>query len=165
LSELKRLKPLRQKGSLTAVLLAVHHCPMSFSAKKPASVTMRNDIDLACEQSDFYPDAVFSGHAHIYQRMTRILPNKTWQIPHFIAGSGGYANKPSEEVDKKDMQTQDISDPEFRLHNYKMGYGYLLVTVAQGSPPTLRVEFHTPDSNNGLADDTCVLNLDTHQIM
>ena len=140
---------------------------MSFSVSKPASVTMRDDIDNACKQADFWPDAVFSGHAHIYQRMTRLVPidGDTWQIPHVIAGSGGYANKANQEVNKKDMATQDVSDPQFRLHNFLMGYGYLLVTISHGNPSTLRVEFRSPDVNNGLPMDTCVLNLDTHQLM
>jgi uncharacterized protein YukJ len=170
LSELRRLKPLRQSGAIAAVLLAVHHCPMSFSVSKPASPKMRDDIDAACQQANFWPDAVFSGHAHVYQRMTRLVPvgNKTWQIPHFIAGSGGYANNPTQEVNKKDMATQDINDPEFRLHNFMRGYGYLLVSVIPGTssaPSTLRVEFRSPGINDGMAADTCVLNLDTHQTM
>jgi uncharacterized protein YukJ len=163
-SELKRLKPLREKGSVNAVLLAVHHCPMSFSVSKPASVTMRSDIDLACGQANFYPDAVFSGHAHVYQRMSRTVTigGKTRQIPHFIAGSGGYANNPRQEVNKNDMKAQDLSDPEFRLHNFKAAFGYLTVTVAASKPPTLKVEFRSPKSNSGYTDDSCVLNLDTH---
>jgi uncharacterized protein YukJ len=167
LNELKRLKPLRQNGTITAVVLAVHHCPMSFSVSKPASAKMRADIDAACQQTGFWPDAVFSGHAHVYQRMTRLVPvgGKTWQIPHFIAGSGGYANKANQEVNKKDMATQDVSDKEFRLHNFMLGYGYLRATVTPGSPSLLRVEFRSPDKNDGLPSDTCVLNLDTHQIM
>ncbi len=167
LSELKRLKPLRKSGAISAALLAVHHSPMSFSVSKPASATMRADIDLACHEADFWPDAVFSGHAHVYQRMSRLLTvnGKPREIPHFIAGSGGYANNPRQEVNAQDMKTQDVSDPEFRLHNFKLGYGYLLVTVTPGNPATLRVEFRNPKSNNGLADDTCVLNLDTHQPM
>ena len=166
LSELKRLKPLRARKTINAILLAVHHCPMSFSISKPASVTMRADIDAACQQADCWPDAVFSGHAHVYQRMSRLLTvdGEPWQIPHFIAGSGGYANKASHEVNKKDMATLDVSDPEFRLHNFMLGYGYLLVSVTSGTPALLRVEFHSPDINNGLSADTCVLNLDTHQI-
>lgn len=167
LSELQRLKPLRQSKTINAVILAVHHCPMSFSASKPASVTMRADIDAACNQAGFWPDAVFSGHAHIYQRMTRLVPigGATWQIPHVVAGSGGYANKVNQEVNKKDMATQDVSDPEFRLHHFMMGYGYLLVTVSRGMPSTLRIEFRSPDVNQGLPADTCVLNLDSHQLM
>jgi uncharacterized protein YukJ len=167
LSELRRLKPLRENGSISAVLLAVHHCPMSFSVSKPASAAMRQVMDVACQQADFWPDAVFSGHAHIYQRMTRLLTvdGQPRQMPHFIAGSGGYANNPKQEINKKDMATQDISDKEFRLHNFLKGYGYLLVSVTPGKPSTLRVEFHSPDINNGLPADTCVLNLDTHQIM
>lgn len=167
LSELQRLKPLRENKTINAVILAVHHCPMSFSVSKPASVTMRADIDSACQQAQFWPDAVFSGHAHIYQRMTRLVTinGKTWQIPHVIAGSGGYANKVNQEVNKKDMATQDVSDPEFRLHHFLMGYGYLLVSVSRGNPAKLRVEFHSPDVNDGLPADTCVLNLDSHQLM
>jgi uncharacterized protein YukJ len=167
LSELKRLKSLRESNAINAVLLAVHHCPMSFSVSKPASASMRADIDSACKQANFWPDAVFSGHAHLYQRMARLLTigGKPWQIPHFIAGSGGYANSGNQEVDKNDMKTQDISDPEFRLHNFMLGYGYLLVTVTPGKPATLRVEFHSPGINNGQPADTCVLNLDNHQII
>jgi hypothetical protein len=77
----------------------------------------------------------------------------------------GYANKVNQEVNKKDMATQDVSDPEFRLHHFLMGYGYLLVSVSRGNPSKLRVEFHSPDVNDGLPADTCVLNLDTHQLM
>jgi hypothetical protein len=167
LSELQRLKPLRKNGAISALLLAVHHCPMSYSVSKPASTTMRADIDAAFEQAGCWPDAVFSGHAHVYQRMTRqvTVGNSKWQIPHLIAGSGGYANKPNQEVNKKDMKTQDVSDPEYRLHNFMIGYGYLLVTVTPGTPSTMRIEFHSPDVNGGLPADTCVLNLDTHQLM
>jgi uncharacterized protein YukJ len=166
-SELQRLKPLRENKSINAVILAVHHCPMSFSVSKPASTTMRADIDAACQQAKFWPDAVFSGHAHIYQRMTRLvqIAGDTWQIPHLIAGSGGYANKANQEVNKKDMATQDVSDPEFRLHHFMMGYGYLLVSVVPGTPSQLRIEFRSPNVNDGLPADTCVLNLDSHQLM
>jgi hypothetical protein len=81
--ELLRLKPLRANGKISAVLLAVHHPPLSYTAKKPSSSTMRDDIDAACKSAGFWPDAVFSGHAHVYQRMTRALTinNVEWQIP------------------------------------------------------------------------------------
>jgi uncharacterized protein YukJ len=70
-NELVRLKPLREGGNIAAVLLAVHHPPMSYSTAKPSSQALRNDIDNACSQASFWPDAIFSGHAHVYQRMTR----------------------------------------------------------------------------------------------
>jgi uncharacterized protein YukJ len=170
LSELKRLGPMRTSGEISAIILAVHHCPMSFSVSKPASATMRDDIDAACQQAGVWPDAVLSGHAHIYQRMTRVVKvgAKTWQIPHVIAGSGGYANKANQEVNKKDMQTLDFSDKEFHLHKFMMGYGYLLLTLTPGSgrtPSTLRIDFKSPDQNDGLPADGCILNLDTHQLM
>jgi uncharacterized protein YukJ len=170
-NELVRLKPLRESGAVAAVLLAVHHPPMSYSASKPSSMALRNDFDQATQQADFWPDAVFSGHAHVYQRMTRTVSaeGEDRVIPHFICGAGGYAISPSEEVDKTDMKILDTSDPEFKLHQFLKNYGFLRVTVTPKSGPengTLRVEFLSPDINSGMTPaDTSVLDLETHQLL
>lgn len=152
-NELMRLKPLRQSGEITAVILAVHHSPMSYNRAKPGSATLMQALDAACNQADFWPDAVFSGHAHIYQRMTRTVPgNDNWQIPYIISGSGGYTVNASQEVDKQDMSAIDASDPQNRLHQFYAHYGYMVVTVTPGdssNPPTLRTEFRSPDINAG----------------
>ena len=36
------------------------------------------------------PDAVFSAHAHLYQRLT-FCDADGWEIPYLIAGSGGHS--------------------------------------------------------------------------
>ena len=81
-NELVRLKAKRESGEIAAVLLAVHHPPLSFSLKKPSSAQMRDALDAACQEAGFWPDAVFSGHA-----------------PHLPAhdahGDGGGAEPPS----------------------------------------------------------------------
>jgi hypothetical protein len=51
-----------------------------------------------------------------------------------------------------------------------MGYGYLLVTITEAisspkMPPMMRIEFHSPGHNDGLPADSCVLNLETHELM
>ena len=102
-NELVRLKPMRESGQIAAVLLAVHHPPMSYSPSKPSSQALRNDIDQACTQADFWPDAVFSGHAHVYQRMTRTVAadGANRDIPHLVCGAGGYTITPRRRSTKR----------------------------------------------------------------
>jgi len=165
-SELKRLKPLRDAGTIKAILLAVHHPPLSFSKSKPSSVDLRQDIDDACEAADCYPDAVVSGHAHLYQRMTRTMTidGKTWQVPYLIGGSSGYNATAKEEVNKDEFTQLDQSDPEFILHRVFVNYGYLWLQL-DSNANTLRVEFRSPQINSGnVAADVCILNLGSHSI-
>ena len=165
--ELVRLKQKRDSGEIAAVVLAVHHPPLSFNPKKPSSAAMRDDIDKACQEAGLWPDAVLSGHAHMYQRMTRTMNvgGQSREIPHIVSGSGGY-NDNGGEIDKADMKLQDVSDAEFRLHRYMQAFGYLRLTVqtaTRDAPATLRIEFLGPDPQQ--APDAVVLNLDTHQLM
>jgi uncharacterized protein YukJ len=167
-SEMKRLKPLRDSGAIAAILVAVHHPPLSFDAAKPSSAQMRNDMDAAYQEADCWPDAVLSGHAHIYQRMNRPVQvgGATWQVPYLVAGSGGNFNS-GQEIDKAGVKLLDEQDTQFKLHRFLPNYGYLRVIVRppKGSAhATLRFEFHSPDVNVGHPSaDACVLDLKTHQ--
>lgn len=87
-SELKRLKTLRQSEP-RAVLLAVHHPPASVDAKHGGSSGIEQDIDNCCKAAGLWPDVVLSGHAHLYQRFTRVVNGKN--VPYIVSGSGGYA--------------------------------------------------------------------------
>jgi hypothetical protein len=86
--ELKRLKPERQAGQ-RAILIAVHHPPLSVDAKTGGSGGLMQDIDTCCKNAGVWPDAVLSGHAHLYQRFTRVVNGR--QVPYIVSGSGGYA--------------------------------------------------------------------------
>lgn len=88
-SELKRLKPLRQAGQ-RAVIVAVHHPPLSADARHGGSTGVQADLDTACKAAGLWPDMVLSGHAHLYQRFTRVVGNNQ-QTPYIVAGSGGFA--------------------------------------------------------------------------
>jgi hypothetical protein len=87
-SELQRLKPDRSANK-RAVVLAVHHPPLSADAKHGGSLGIMKDIDACCRKADLYPDVLLCGHAHIYQRFTRRIGGK--ETPYIVAGSGGYA--------------------------------------------------------------------------
>jgi uncharacterized protein YukJ len=164
------LKPKRASGQISAVLVAVHHPPLSFSTKKPSSANMRDDMDAACTAAGIWPDAVFSGHAHVYQRMTRSVGtgSATRQIPYIICGAGGYNKDPRQEVDKADFKLQGTSDPQFRLHQFFPNYGYMKLIVKKGTGKnhdTLRMEFRSPDKTLGSPADACTLDLNDHVLL
>ena len=86
--ELTRLKPDRQAGK-RAIIIAVHHPPLSCDAKTGGSAGLMQDIDACCKKAGLWPDALLSGHAHLYQRFTRTVNGR--QVPYIVAGSGGFA--------------------------------------------------------------------------
>ena len=53
---------------------------------------MLAQIDAICEETGVWPHAVLSGHAHNYQRFTRV--RQAMQISYIIAGNGGHAVAP-----------------------------------------------------------------------
>jgi|HubBroStandDraft_6_1064221.scaffolds.fasta_scaffold38039_1 uncharacterized protein YukJ len=155
--ELTRLKADRQSGKIAAILLAVHHPPISFTSTKPSSTNMSKKLDDACNQAGIWPDAVLSGHTHFYQRATRMVGSR--QIPYIIAGSGGYDDDSDKPHTKNSLQQR--SSPVLRLDSVLYNFGYLRLILkpkARGQSPTLRIEYRSP-SNQGQAADSCVLDL------
>jgi uncharacterized protein YukJ len=161
--ELVRLKADRQSGKIAAIILAVHHPQLSFASNKPSSDTMRQDLDTACQQAGIWPDAVLSGHAHIYQRATRTIAAR--EIPYIVSGSGGYdaSQKGKTAAPPKSPASKDVK----LVHMFR-NYGYLRVAVntgGRGQPPTLRIDFHSPEINQGQPADTCVVDLSKHVLL
>jgi hypothetical protein len=85
-----------------AVLLAVHYPPYSGAANftqrgdptlgpsgAGAEQTLGTVLQQAFAESGQRPDAVFSAHAHLYQRLTYRHADG-WEVPYLIAGSGGH---------------------------------------------------------------------------
>ncbi|HEX2712408.1 MAG TPA: metallophosphoesterase, partial [Candidatus Acidoferrales bacterium] len=88
-SELRRLKPEREAGK-RAVIVAVHHPPLSADARHGGSSGVDADLDEASKAAGLWPDAVISGHAHLYERFTRKL-HSGQETPYVVCGAGGYA--------------------------------------------------------------------------
>ena len=158
-SELQRLKPSRMAGE-RAVLLAVHHPPLSVDAKHSGSTGLAQDMDTACQQAGLWPDAVFSGHAHLYQRFTRHVANQ--DIPYVVSGSGGYnAISSPQPIPKAPFTNGDTTleiDPI-------IDYGYLKVTIDMtSSPRLLTIAFYQPKVGKN-ATDSVKVDLDHHQII
>ena len=58
-----------------AVIIATHHPPYTGASDHGGSPVMLQEIDDACQAAGVWPHAVFSGHAHNYQRFTRTVNN------------------------------------------------------------------------------------------
>lgn len=94
-AELKRLKPERE-AQQRAVLIAVHHPPLSVDAKTGGTAGLLKDIDACCASAGLWPDALLSGHAHLYQRFTRTVNGR--DVPYIVSGSGGFAVTPPQQA-------------------------------------------------------------------
>jgi uncharacterized protein YukJ len=157
-SEMKRLKPLRENGQVAAVLLAVHHPPISLSKNKPSSVRMNADIDAACDAAGCWPDAVLSGHAHLYQNIVRTRMSR--ETPYIVSGSGGYDATQRTAMQREDFVLGHVN-PEVSLKSFMANYGFLRVVVKPGS---LRIEFKSPQINEGKPADACLVDLNRHKV-
>jgi hypothetical protein len=133
-SELERLKPGRQAGE-RAILIAVHHPPLSVDAKTGGTKGLMDDIDSCCEKAGLWPDALLSGHAHLYQRFTRTVNGR--QIPYIVAGSGGFAITPPQEA--APPKGTVIGDHKLAIDPI-LQFGYLTLTT---DAKTLTVTFKT----------------------
>jgi Calcineurin-like phosphoesterase len=135
---LKRVKSDKFTG---AVIIAVHHPPFTGGMNHGASPLMLADIDGACTAAGVWPHAVFSGHAHNYQRFTRTV--NAMQIPFLVAGCGGHS--PLSPM-RGTYRTPFKIDNTLTLESYDAkDYGYLRVVVNR---TTMRIEFH-PESSQG----------------
>lgn len=80
----------RNNNDRRALVIAVHHPPFTGSSQHVPSPRMLDDIDQACRGAGVFPDVVLSGHAHLYERYTRVIGGR--QIPYVVSGNGGYFN-------------------------------------------------------------------------
>lgn len=153
---LERVKTDKFKG---AVIIAVHHPPFTGGSEHGGSPLMLADIDSACTAAKVWPHAVFSGHAHNYQRYTRTVNNL--KIPFVVAGCGGHS--PLSPM-RATIRTPLVIDDTLTLESYDdTDFGYLRVVV---NDETMTIEFH-PESDGGTTktpDDTVTVTLATHSV-
>ena len=143
-----------------AVIIAMHHPPFTGGNEHGGSPLMLADVDAACSAAGAWPHAVFSGHAHNYQRYTRTIGSK--QTAFIVAGCGGHnplskmratLRTPYKINDTLTLESVDWTD-----------YGYLRVIV---NSTTLTVEYH-PQSDGATTktpDDKVTIDLASYSVM
>ena len=73
-----------------AIIVCLHHSAYSADTNHGSSIHMQMLIDGAIRETGIYPDVVFSGHVHNYQRFHKYYPGGQI-VPFIVAGGGGYA--------------------------------------------------------------------------
>lgn len=133
--QLKAAAQQRAQGKQFALLIAVHHPPFTGSSDHAPSPSVLKDIDAACQQAGVLPDMVLSGHAHLYERYTRVVKNN--QIPFLVAGCGGYYDLSGLKTSKGGVkQSTPVSGTDgvgnkLTLETYNdQTFGYLLLTAS-----------------------------------
>jgi 3',5'-cyclic AMP phosphodiesterase CpdA len=137
-SELARLKPEREAKE-RAVIIACHHPPASVGETHGGSAFLTKDLDEAFEESGLWPDAVLSGHAHLYERWYRVVGGRN--VPYLIAGSGGYGLGKVKRGLKYPVKWGGFEIKDKPI----IDYGYLELTVDMTvAPPKLTIAFRRP---------------------
>ncbi|MGA2099118.1 MAG: metallophosphoesterase [Candidatus Acidiferrum sp.] len=123
-----------------ALILAVHHPPFTISSGHFPSPEMLADIDKTCAAVGIWPDLVISGHAHLYERYTRVMKADGRQIPYVVAGNGGYLDLSSVRQGKNGVNPQpgipgnDGKGNQLTLDVYNNTvYGFVRLTVGPSS--------------------------------
>ena len=77
-----------------ALVLTMHHPPISADSHHGGSEYMFGAVDQAVAASGRSPDAVLAGHVHNYQRFSRTVQvgGSPVDVPYIVAGAGGYPN-------------------------------------------------------------------------
>jgi hypothetical protein len=160
---------LTQADPATCIIVAVHQPPYSLDTTHCGYPNVGAAIDQAARAAQVWPDAVFSGHVHNYQRFTRhveLAGGKTKDIPYIIAGAGGYANT-AKRLHKMQKDSEGkpptplpfpTTQPGVRLDSYKDSEpGFLRVTV---TPERLRTEYYTVSFEDESVEQFDVMTLD-----
>ncbi len=70
------------------LILALHQPVYSADVTHGSNLELVDMLDACAARAGRGPDAIFSGHAHVYERFVRRLGER--EIPHIVAGAGGY---------------------------------------------------------------------------
>lgn len=151
-----------------ALIFAHHHPAYTAGSEHGWSEEMLSQMDAICNETGVWPHAVLSGHAHNYQRFTR-LRGRT-QIPYIICGNGGHALAKLSRKGGSPLRTpQALQVPNgsdaVTLENYDdQDFGYLRVVVTASQ---LRIEYHP--ASDGIdaktPDDFATVDLTTRQLV
>jgi hypothetical protein len=159
---LTRVKKEQYSGAL---LFAHHHPPYAIGGQHSSSTAMRKQMDAICADLGVWPHAVLAGHAHSYQRFTRLRSDGS-EIPYLICGNSGHnvqrLHAPQGSTALRTPQTIIKATKEedgVTFENYDdTDYGYLRIIV---DAQQLRIEYHPASDmlNSKTPDDSVTVDL------
>ena len=155
-----QLNQIHKDNFLGAVIAAVHH-PPQVVGRHGCSPAMLKQMGACFSSTGVYPHAVLSGHAHNYQRYTRLESGR--ETPYVVAGMGGH-NSQAPFGNMVSPPRPPFTIGQFRCDNYSPNYGYLRVVVTQQQ---LRIEYHdaTTGLNSKSPSDVVTVDLASHNLV
>lgn len=121
------------------LILAMHHPVFSADTSHGSNLALGEVLDRCYARADRAPDAVFSAHAHNYQRFSRTYRGQT--IPYLVAGSGGFPELHRLGYGIPDTPAWFAGLPGLTLEAYQhAAFGFLTVTAG---PDGARVDYST----------------------
>jgi Calcineurin-like phosphoesterase len=181
-SELKRYASDRKADTKNknpqALVIAVHHPPFTGSSQHMPSAAMLKAMDTCCTQAGVWPDMVLSGHAHLYERYTRIMKSSGRQIPYIVSGNGGYydlsglkKNAQGKKPVAGQQQESDGAGNTITLDSYSdTQFGFLRITFNASSIAVQSVAVNTSARTDTTVPpttsiiDSFTLNLASHTV-
>ena len=133
-----------------ALIICVHHSAYSADTNHGSSRRLQAFLQTSFETTKVYPDIVFSGHVHNYQRFTKTYNNGI-KVPFIVAGAGGYAELHKiAALNDPDYPDDDPSFDNVVLENYcDDKYGFLKISIEKNvSEFYLQGEFHSVTNQN-----------------
>jgi hypothetical protein len=159
-------------------MIAVHHPPYTAALRATGPMSARRhggspimlqEIDAICDAAGFWPHAVLSGHAHNYQRFTRVKAGR--ETPYLVSGNGGHGlsklTHKGTTAPRTPLLQPTLSDGSdtVTLENYDdEEFGYLRIIVDEQQ---LRIEYHPQSDGEGAKtpDDAVTVDLATRTIV
>jgi 3',5'-cyclic AMP phosphodiesterase CpdA len=130
---------LRTARPEVTLILAMHHPVFSADRMHGSNLELRDALDACFASAGRAPDAVFSAHAHNYQRFTRIYEGR--EIPYVVAGSGGYDELHGLGYGVPDTPASFAALPDVTLEAHQhRAFGFMTVTCG---PTGAQVDYST----------------------
>ncbi len=121
------------------LIVAMHHPVFSADRVHGSNLTLRDTLDQCFARAGRVPDAVFSAHAHNYQRYARAHDGRS--IPYIVAGSGGFPELHGLGFGVPDLPASFAGLPELTLEAYQhQAFGFMTVSCG---PSGARVDYNT----------------------
>ncbi len=109
------------------LILAMHHPVFSADTMHGSNLALRDTLDESFARAGRIPDAVFSAHAHNYQRYARVHDGR--QVPYVVAGSGGFPELHGLGYGVPDLPASFAGLPDLTLEAYQhRAFGFLTVS-------------------------------------
>jgi hypothetical protein len=113
------------------VIVAVHQPVYSVDVVHGSNLDLADLLDACFLSAGRVPDAVFTGHAHNYQRFERRLHGRA--IPYVVAGSGGFQERHAIGTGVSALPASFPAVPDVALAAYQFDeHGFMTVSAARG---------------------------------